>query len=118
MTAVEAGAAVGYTESTAKLYHWEDREDIARRAVARFHALTPAAMRVYAELLEAGKSEGVKLKAANRVLEGIGAGVAHKVEITHKTTEEIDAELLQAFKGDAAKLQAFLDEMRDRGTVH
>lgn len=117
-TAAEAGAAVGYAVSTAQEYKTEDREEIAKRALARFHDLAPVAMATYAELLEAGKSEGVRLKTANRVLEGIGAGVVHKSEITHKTTEEIDAELLAAFGGDAVKVTAFLEDMRSRSTVH
>lgn len=116
MTAREAGDTVGYSEATAKLYKWKHREEIARIALQWFHALVPSALTAIQELTETGTGQA-RLNAASRVLEGIGAGVVHKSEVTHKTAQELDDALLSAFNGDQSKLDAFLEMMRT-GTVH
>ena len=50
--------------------------------------------------LRHGKSEAVRLAAANRTLEAAGHGVVHKQEVVHKTDDDLVQALLQAFNGD------------------
>lgn len=115
-TSKEAGLAVGYSESTAERYRTAYKDKIKEQAATRFDASTPEAINTIIGLLKTGTGS-VKLAAANRLLEGANLGVVHRSEVTHKTEEELDAQLLAACGGDPEKVKQLLAALRDDGEV-
>lgn len=99
MGRVEAYLEAGYSETNAKAYSrkifWRVRPVIESELEQKFQTAAPMAMTVLVDLLTS-KSEQVRLRAAQDILNRTGWSEVKKVEVkdtSQKSDKEIDSEL-------------------------